>query len=506
MAKTVFLEEKHLPAKILALCDGHIVSYDLTDGMIAGRSTASFKADIDLKLNFVSRRHGVFNKKDKSWFFTDTNSTNGTMINGVRMRHGEQYLVENGDVLQIFNGSQTDGNGFAVMVFVTDYPDKIDDKMITLDPSVAEINIGRTGNQDVLMGSNAVSANHASFFSAQKGWAIVDHNSMNGVYVNNMRIAEPKYLYPGDCVRIANIHFFFLGNSVLMETGGAEPKTNEEGNQISNGGDLNIHIVERSVWQRTKKLMLLQNIDMTIKAGEMVLILGGSGAGKTTFMNAVMGYEKANGTIKHGDTNVYEDYESMKYKIGFVPQQDLVRGSDTVYDTIHNAADMKLPTSMKKAERNERIELVLDKLGLKRERSRLVSKLSGGQRKRLSIAVEYIADPALFFLDEPDSGLDGIMAKTLMENLRTIADEGKIVMVISHGPDRAADLFDKVIVLAKSIKDNCGHLAFFGSVEEAYEFFDTISLEGIVKRINREDEGGDGLSDFYIEKYAERID
>ena len=76
-------------------------------------------------------------------------------------------------------------------------------------------------------------------------------------------------------------------------------------------------------------------------------------------------------------------------------------------------------------------------------------------------------------------------------------------MIISHGPDRAADLFDKIIVLAKSVKDNCGHLAFFGTVNEAREFFETTTLEGIVKRINREDEGGEGLSDFYIEKYAE---
>lgn len=97
------------------------------------------------------------------------------------------------------------------------------------------------------------------------------------------------------------------------------------------------------------------------------------------------------------------------------------------------------------------------------------------------------------------------MSRTLMENLRTIADEGKIVMVISHGPDRASDLFDKVIVLAKSVSDNCGHLAFFGSVDEAYEFFDTDSLEGVVRRINREDEGGDGMSDYFIMKYSNLI-
>ena len=89
-----------------------------------------------------------------------------------------------------------------------------------------------------------------------------------------------------------------------------------------------------------------------------------------------------------------------------------------------------------------------------------------------------------------------------MENLRQIADTGKIVMVITHAPDRAADLFHKVVVLAKSTKDQSGHLAFFGTVEEAYAFFDTDSLEGVVRRINRADEGGDGRADEYIRKFA----
>lgn len=103
-------------------------------------------------------------------------------------------------------------------------------------------------------------------------------------------------------------------------------------------------------------------------------------------------------------------------------------------------------------------------LALERERDTLVGRLSGGQRKRLSIAVELVGDPGLFFLDEPDSGLDGIMAKSLMENLKTIADMGKTVMVITHGPDRAVEFFTKVLVLAKSEQDNSGHLAYYGGI------------------------------------------
>ena len=115
--------------------------------------------------------------------------------------------------------------------------------------------------------------------------------------------------------------------------------------------------------------------------------------------------------------------------------------------------------------------------------------------------MEFIANPNLFFLDEPDSGLDDVMGRGLMESLRAIADMGKIIMVITHSPERAADLFDKVIVLAKGTKDNCGHLAFYGSVQEAFRFFGVDAFRGIVKRINRPDENGEGLADYYIDKF-----
>jgi ABC-type multidrug transport system ATPase subunit len=264
---------------------------------------------------------------------------------------------------------------------------------------------------------------------------------------------------------------------------------------------LSVQIAERSVYKSFRKQLLLANVNLTINRGEMVMVMGGSGAGKTTLMNAVMGYERAVGKIMFGDRDIYKDYNVMKYQIGYVPQQDLLRGSDTVYDTLSNAARMKLPSRTKMSERRKQVLYVLKLMGLQRESMSLVSKLSGGQRKRLSIAVEYIAEPFLFFLDEPDSGLDGVMARELVAQLRSIADTGRIVMVITHSPDRVPDLFDKVIVLAKSTRDNVGRLAYFGSVDGVYPFFDTDTLEGAVRRVNRKDEGGEGLSDQYIAKY-----
>ena len=265
---------------------------------------------------------------------------------------------------------------------------------------------------------------------------------------------------------------------------------------------LTINLEERTAREFFRKKTLLRDIHMAIEPGHMVLLLGGSGAGKTTFLNAVNGYERARAEVTLNGRNMYKNYKEMQYDIGFVPQADLIRGSDAVYRTLMDTAMLRLPNSFSRSERKDRVEEVMEMFGLTPVQHNLVSKLSGGQRKRLSIAMEFIPNPTLFILDEPDSGLDGVMARELFKQLRKIADQGKIIIVITHTPDRVADLFDDVIVLAKDAK-RTGRLAWFGPVDEARTFFERNTMEEIVKSVNREEEGGDGLADEYIIKYAE---
>ncbi|MBQ1487161.1 MAG: ABC transporter ATP-binding protein, partial [Lachnospiraceae bacterium] len=282
--------------------------------------------------------------------------------------------------------------------------------------------------------------------------------------------------------------------SVLAKDFGQNITAPEEG--------LLINIKKRTVVDFFRKKTLIKDIHMFIPKGHMVLLLGGSGAGKTTFVNAVTGYEKAKAKIELDGRDIYHEYKKILYKIGFVPQQDLIRGTDTVQLTLSDSADLRIPKGVSSDVKKARVKKVLDEFGLTAVKNSLVDKLSGGQRKRLSIAMEYISDPTLFVLDEPDSGLDGVVARGLFERLRKIADEGKIVIVISHTPDRVIELFDDVIVLAKD-ETKTGRLAWYGPVNEAYEFFGKNSMEEILLSVNQKDEGGEGKADEFVGKYTD---
>lgn len=301
------------------------------------------------------------------------------------------------------------------------------------------------------------------------------------------------------------------GYSDKFETTHKVESTEKEANKDADKGieksamlkeGLSINIRKRTARKGFVVKTLLKDINLSIEPGKMVLLLGGSGAGKTTFFNAITGYEQADATVTLNGMDVYKHFNKMKYEIGFVPQQDLIRLNDSVYRTLMDSAMLRLPTSVSRAARHKRVNEVMELFGLTAVKDNIVLKQSGGQKKRISIATEYISDPALFILDEPDSGLDGILAKELMQRLHDISREGKIVIVITHTPDRVIDLFDQVIVLAKDEKQ-AGRLVYFGDIDKAKEFFEKDTMEDIVKSINRPDEGGEGRADELLNKYEE---
>lgn len=528
LEETILFQQKDNTPHLTVISGHELHTYILQGEQTLGRVSRSSKPDLPIHSGVASRKHGLFTTNAAGCRYTDAGSMNGTICCGTMLAAGEGKTLSDGDILRIHGKQDPDADMDVILIYSTAPEENRIWRRISL-ADAAEVVIGR--NEQLRLREESVSRRHASLFRAKKGWALLDHGSLNGVFLNASRIEEPVYLQKNDVIRIADYYFVFLedellccvdcyadadipkkaeSDSVTTELDDAKEVAKEvkpaipaipqnKGAADDSREGLSVWIEERNVWLRAKKKTLLRDIRLNILPGSMVLILGGSGAGKTTFMNAVMGYEPAEGEIRYKGTDIYQEYERMKYEIGYVPQEDLLRKNDSVYDTLLNAARMRLPV-MEKEEYDRHVEETLHMLGLERLRDALVVKLSGGQRKRLSIAVEYVGNPSLFFLDEPDSGLDGTMARQLWENLRSIADQGKIVMVISHSPDRAFKLFDKIIVLAKNSEEE-GRLVYYGSPKDACAFFEVDDLEGIMRRINYTEEGGEGLADFYIDKY-----
>ena len=496
------------PAKLVAVTIGEIPEQFKVDGElnIGRRRFFKFKNESKIYLEYplLAKDQGKLIHLLGEWHYINLTDQNITTIDDEELPLNGDRILKNGDIIRIKKGDD-----MLIFVFLMKFSGELEWKRVYLDreqklyhiyshvseykktlektdetaPEASE-NEEKDKKADFDSG-----AHHAILRYTDGYWQVEDTNTTRGVFVNQNRIDGYKLLSLFDVINIGSTHFVFYGDYIAYNL------------ETFRDNDLEIHIQERSVRNFFKRQILLKDINLRIEPGKMVLILGGSGAGKTTFINAVTGYEKAKAAIRQGDVNVYDDYEKMKYRIGMVPQQDLLRGDDTVIMTLSNAAEMRMPTSADSTERKERVNELLRLFGLENVRGELVDKLSGGQRKRLSIATEFVADPSIFILDEPDSGLDGVMARDLMKQLRNIADQNKIVMVITHTPDRVIDLFDKVIVLAKD-SNQTGQLAFYGTVPEARKFFNRETMEDIILAVNSEGEGGEGQADIYIRKFA----
>ena len=329
-------------------------------------------------------------------------------------------------------------------------------------------------------------------YSRDGAWVIDPSRASFPVKVYGGALSQEMPVYAGSVFRCGPRLFAAVRDGLFY--------TDHFPENAAEDGILHIDIEERSITQLFRKKKLIENIHLDVKTGQMVLILGQAGAGKTTFMHAVNGYEKAEGSISYNGKTL-DEIRREGGGIGFVPQGDLLRPGVSVYNSLRNAARLKLAGT-----ENEDPEIIKQKIadtlklmGLTGKEKDLVSKLSGGEKKRLAVAMEYIGDPKLFFLDEPDSGLDGPSAERLMELLRHIADEGRIVMLISHSPDRAGSKFDRVIVLGKDPRTQCGGLAFYGSYAKTLEFFGVSKLESVVNAIGS---GTENRAAEFISRYA----
>lgn len=425
--------------------------------------------DIVLNSEAVSRKHGRFVHKKDAWIIEDKGvydereSMNGLIYNNARI---SSRTISDGDFIRIDKLEETVPKG---VLFVFSSVDS-ENKWLSLPLSGRqELSIGREKNCDIMLPHVSVSRRHAKIIREKESYYIIDNNSTNGVIVNNRRISGKEKLHEKDVIVITNSKFIFTKTMIFY-------CCYKNGISV----DANDIFVERKrgIW---KKFITSDHVSLNIKPGELVAIIGGSGTGKSTILNCMCGYLKPKrGEVYINGINLYHNFAALKKLIGYVPQSDIVYDNLTLHDMLLYTAKLRLPPDTTSGEREAAIERAIHMVELSEKRNRRIKHLSGGEKKRASIAIELLSDPNLLFLDEPASGLDPGTERNLMGSLRKMADSGKTVILVTHSTLQLK-MCDRIVFIG-----NGGKLCFYGSYDEALTFFGVSDVVDVYDKITEQ--------------------
>ncbi|WP_055556729.1 FHA domain-containing protein [Streptomyces sp. NBRC 110028] len=426
------------------------------------------QADIPCVDRRVSRRHLMIRCDGGTWVIEDLGSANGTFADGSRVQrieiaHGS--IVRLGDVS---TGTRLDFTGA---------PEAVRDDQTRADDTPADaprgaaatlsfdrnpsgvhqivrgqrLRIGRAQDNELVVEGPHVSRHHAEFRPLPGGrFEIVDLGSHNGTYVNGQPVDRRRIIGPHDIVGVGHSTFRLAGDRLeeFVDTG-----------EVSfTARDLTVTVGRGKT--------ILDDVSFGIPEKSLVAVIGPSGSGKSTLLRALTGYRPADrGQVFYDQRDLYAQFAELRHRIGLVPQDDILHKELTVDVALKYAARLRFPGDTKAAERKARIDEVLRELKLDVHRDKKVASLSGGQRKRVSVALELLTKPSLLFLDEPTSGLDPGLDRDVMKLLRELADDGRTVLVVTHSVAELA-LCDRVLVMAPG-----GSVAYFGPPGEALDFF-----------------------------------
>ena len=418
--------------------------------------------DIVLTSPLVSVNHGYFELSDNSISVTDNQSTNGIFVNNNKM---SQATLKDGDSVKIDDPIEPLMRG---VIFILSTSGKVDDwQQIDLHKK-SVITIGRDSDSDILINHISVSLKHAIITEKNHHFIIKDNNSTNGILINGELLKGDAILKERDVILIANAKLIFYKDHLLYQ-------------MRDYGVSLDAVDITKTVKVKGRKKDISQHVNLSIKPGQFVAFVGGSGAGKSTFMNCISGVSRpTSGKVYVNGNDLYANYAVLKNIIGYVPQQDIVFTDLTLKDMLKYAADLRMPDDATDSEKKNRIKTVLDIVELTGKEDVMIRNLSGGQRKRASIAVELIADPKLFFLDEPTSGLDPGTERSIMQTLRKMADSGKTIILVTH-TTLNLHLCDKIAFFGSE-----GRLCFSGPPKDALEFFHVTDFVDIYTFLNKD--------------------
>ncbi len=419
--------------------------------------------DNDIVLDYppISSHHLQIDISPTGVLVTDLNSKNGTQINGQRIPPNIPRTLNPGDVMRIgdLNGNTIrltleSGAGESVRTLPLG--------QLNLSQQT-DIVIGRDPGCTLPISHPTVSFRHAMIYKHNNAVLLRDLNSTNGTFVNGTRIKETP-LHNGDEIQIGPFKLVF----------------DEQQQNLARSMRMGHRIDAINLGRRVKDgRMILEDVTLSIYPSEFVALVGGSGAGKSTLMSALNGFNQATeGDILLDGEEFYPRLDLYRTQMGYVPQDDIIHKELPVQTALYYAAWLRLPDA-RKSEINKSIEGALALVEMTEHAQKPVKVLSGGQRKRVSIAVELLAKPALFFLDEPTSGLDPGLEKKMMYDLNRLADEGRTVVLVTHATANIEQC-DYVAFMAN------GRLAFFGPPKEAIKFFNAQDFADIYIKLTQE--------------------
>lgn len=412
--------------------DGHEWTFAPPVTVRVGRDTS---ADVRMDDDRISRRHLKIAHVDGIWWVADEASHNGTWVVGHDRALDEPMPLPPG--------------GLRLRLGHVDGPELILETVSsTALPEARVLTIGRSRSCNITLDDPLVSHRHALIETGELA-VVRDTGSSNGTFLNGHRIQGPVPLSPGDLIGVGNTTLTWDGSGLV---------TPQPQRPVFSARHLEV---------TTKAgAHLIDDLSFTVPAGSLVAVIGPSGAGKSTLLGALTGLRPATrGRVTWNGRDLYSEYDQLRFLVGLVPQEDILHRQLTVRRALQFAARLRLPPDTSKGERDDRINQVVAEVGLTQHIDQRIGSLSDGQRKRTSIALELLTAPQLIFLDEPTSGLDPALDVQVMRSLRSLAEAGRVIFVVTHSV-LALNECDRVLVLARG-----GRVAFFGPLSGLLPFF-----------------------------------
>jgi ABC transport system ATP-binding/permease protein len=403
------------------------------------------ECDVVVDDPLLSRRHVRIEFRG-GWVVEDAGSRHGTWLDGRRLR---THRLAGPVVLRL--GDRRSGP--AVTVEVTAGGPV---------PGAGTLTLGRARDNDIVLNDVQVSRHHARVETTAAGRRrVVDLGSRNRTLVNGT-VADPALpLADGDRLTIGNTEF-------AVDGAGLRPTTVTQRRLI----------VDDVGYELPKVGPIVAGVGFEAGPGELVAVIGPSGAGKSTLLKLLTGELRPSaGTVSYDGYDAYDQFDAVRLMIGVVPQDDVVHRRLTVRQALGFAARLRLPDDATRDERRVTIDGVLAELGLTEHAGTRVDRLSGGQRKRVSIALELLTSPSLLLLDEPTSGLDPALDRHVMQTLRTLADGGRTVLVVTHNLAHLGAC-DRVLLLAPG-----GLPVYFGSPAGVLPHFGVTGWADVFARV-----------------------